>query len=154
MDGCAIMYVVNWPTNAMVQDYVDNMCHFVLNKLKTTDTAIVFDRYYDFSIKSSTRLDRGSTSSRTHLLSLTSPLPAKLVTLSSPCNKVQLIDLICGKLVSMAASMNESHSLLVTGTSPISVEVKHGVIINRNDLLWCNKLIDLFLIMILILLQL
>ena len=66
MDGCAIMYVVNWPTNAMVQDYVDNMCHFVMNKLKTTDTAIVFDQYYDFSIKSSTRLDRVSTSSRTH----------------------------------------------------------------------------------------
>ena len=35
MDGCAIMYVVNWPTNTMVQDYVNNMCHFVLNKLKT-----------------------------------------------------------------------------------------------------------------------
>ena len=43
----------------------------------------------------------------------------------------------------MAASMNESHSLLVTGTSPISVEVKHGVIINRNDLRTTHEEADL-----------
>ena len=52
--------------------YVDNVCDYVLRRLKTADTAIVVDRYYDFSIKSSTRLDRGSSSSQTHMLTLTS----------------------------------------------------------------------------------
>ena len=67
IDGCAILWVVNWPPKASVQDYVDNVCDYVLRRLKTADTAIVFDRYYDFSIKSSTRLDKGSSSSRTEL---------------------------------------------------------------------------------------
>ena len=42
--------------------------------------------------------------------------------------------------------MNESHSLLVTGTSPIPVEVKHGVIINRNDLRTTHEEADLIMV--------
>ena len=60
IDGCAILWVVNWPTKASVQDYVDNVCDYVLRRLKTADIAIVFDRYHDFSIKFSTRLDSSS----------------------------------------------------------------------------------------------
>ena len=125
--GFAILWAVNWPTKASVQDYVDNVCDYVLRRLKTADTAdradtaIVFDRYYDFSIKSSTRLDRGSSSSQTRMLTLTSPFPPKTVTLSSSHNKVQLIKIIYDKLVLMTTSMDEYYSLLVTGTaqSPI-----------------------------------
>ena len=83
IDGCAILWVVNWPTNGLVSDTIANYCDFVFLKLQSHDIAVVFDRYHDFSIKSSTRVDRGKFYARTHFLTPSSPLPGKSVTLTS-----------------------------------------------------------------------
>ena len=55
MDGCAIMWTVNWPHNGSVKDFVDNFCKFVIQRISNAHVYVVFDRYYDFSIKSFTR---------------------------------------------------------------------------------------------------
>ena len=55
IDGCAILWVVNWPTNGLVSDYITNCCDFGFLQMKSHDSAVVFDRYHDFSIKSSTK---------------------------------------------------------------------------------------------------
>ena len=34
IDGCAILWVVNWPTNGLVSDYVKNFCDFIFLPLK------------------------------------------------------------------------------------------------------------------------
>ena len=130
----------------LVSDFVRNVCDYVFKRLKVSDTAIVFDRYYDFSIKSSTRLDRGKFSDRTHTLILTSPLPIKTITLNSSHNKVQLINLICEQLVSMATSMNESRSLLITGPSPPHIEVKQGIALTRDDIQTTHEEADLIMV--------
>ena len=63
IDGSAILWVVNWPSKALVSDYVDNVYAFVLKKLDIGRTYLVFDRYYDFSTKSLTRTGRGKSAS-------------------------------------------------------------------------------------------
>ena len=73
-----------------MSDYIANYCDFVFLKLQSHDMAVVFDGYHDFSIKSSTRADRGKCSAR--ILFLTpSLLPAKSVMLTSASCKSQII---------------------------------------------------------------
>ena len=45
IDGCTILWVINWPTNGLVFDYIVNYCEFVFLKLQSYDIAVVFDRY-------------------------------------------------------------------------------------------------------------
>ena len=42
IDGWAIMWVVNWPTNGLVSDYSANYCDFVFLKRQSHDIAVVF----------------------------------------------------------------------------------------------------------------
>jgi hypothetical protein len=46
IDGCAILWAVNWPTNGLVSDFIENVCDYIFRRLKICDTAVVFDRYY------------------------------------------------------------------------------------------------------------
>ena len=80
------------------------------------------------------------------MLTFASPLPAKSVTLGSSHNKVQLINLICDKLIAVVSSMGESHSLLVTGSAPSPIEVKNGIAITRDDLRTTHEEADLILV--------
>ena len=119
---------------------MENVSHYLLRKLKTADTAIFFDRYYDFSIKSSMRLNRESSSSMTHKLTLTSPLPAKMKL------KITADQSHMRELVLMTTIINESHSLVATDSAPAPIEVKNnGVAINRDDLKTTQEEADLIL---------
>ena len=56
IDGCAILWVVHWPSNGSVQDLVTNVVKHVTSKLKgSTRAHVIFDSYYEYSIKSGTR---------------------------------------------------------------------------------------------------
>ena len=55
IDGSAILWVESWPTKPLVIDYLQNFSSYILQKLATCNIKLVFDRYYDYSIKSSTR---------------------------------------------------------------------------------------------------
>ena len=44
LDGCAILWVVPWPTSGTVQDYLDRFRCYILGRLKKTDIYLVFDR--------------------------------------------------------------------------------------------------------------
>ena len=146
IDGCAVLYIVNWPTEALVQDFVENMCSFIISKLKISDTAVVFDRYHDFSIKSSKRMERQSGLSRSHMLTLTSPLPPKNVTVGSSLNKVQLIKLICIRLIAIVPMLQQSNFLLITDPEPNPIQIQNGVVITRYDLQTTHEEADLILV--------
>ena len=52
IDGCAILWVVHWPSKGHVQDLVTNFVKYVKGKLKGgTRVHIIFDRYCEYSIK-------------------------------------------------------------------------------------------------------
>ena len=91
IDSCTISWVVNWPRIGLVSDYIVNYCDFVFLILQYHDIAVVFDRYHDFSIKSSTRADRGKFPARILFLTPSLPLPAKSVMLTSASCKSQII---------------------------------------------------------------
>ena len=82
-----------------------------MKKLHHSDVHIIFDRYYDYSIKSGTRLARGKEATRRHVLHLNSPLPPQNVTLNVTQNKVQLINYICDTLVNDALEMEGAGNL-------------------------------------------
>ena len=44
LDGCAVLWVVSWPTAGTVQDYLDRFRTYLHKRLKTSDVYLVFDR--------------------------------------------------------------------------------------------------------------
>ena len=83
IEGCAILWVVHWPSKGSVQDLVTNFVKYVKGKLKGgTRVHIIFDRYCEYSIKSGARCSRKAQVSREHQLCLSSPLPPQQVDLT------------------------------------------------------------------------
>lgn len=44
LDGCAVMWVIPWPTNGTVQDYLNNFRTHIMDYLKKGEVYLVFDR--------------------------------------------------------------------------------------------------------------
>lgn len=140
IDGCAILWCIYWPSHGTVQDYVDNCWGYVSQRMHKSHVYLVFDRYYEYSIKSCTRKSRiGKQSVSGHKLRLSTPLPAQHTILTVTENKVQLIDIICEQLQEKARNIpatdaSFNHRLMITGSSQAPSEIHMGVLIVRNDL--------------------
>ena len=52
IDGCAILWIIHWPTSGTLSSYVKGFLKYVLDKASQNDTALIFDRYNEYSIKS------------------------------------------------------------------------------------------------------
>lgn len=52
IDGCAILWIIHWPTSGTLSSYVKGFLKYVLDKVSQNDTALIFDRYNEYSIKS------------------------------------------------------------------------------------------------------
>ena len=136
IDRCAILWVVNWPTNGVVAYFIENVCHFIFGQLKTCSAAVVFDR----------RADRGKFSSRTHLVTGFPPLPPKFKTLASAYSKTQLTKLICDELERKAITSCYSTSLFITGPSATPMKVVNGIAIPRQDMQTSHEEEDLVMV--------
>ena len=140
IDGCAILWIIHWPSHGTVQDFVDGFLMYILEKLSCSDIYLVFDRYHDYSIKSGTRSCRaGSQASRRHKLGLNTLLPSQNIILNVSESKVQLIDMICEQLLLRVKLLQVSnstsyHRLVVTASQDIPKDVYMGTIIQRCDL--------------------
>jgi hypothetical protein len=137
IDGCAMFWVLHWPTSGTVEDYINIFVEYVLKKLHDSDTYVVFDRYYDYSIKSSTRNYRaGKQASRKHQLNLKTPLPPQKVVLTVTDNKKQLIDILCEQLLiqGQISEACQHHKLVVTGSNPVPQEIYKENCTPRQDI--------------------
>ena len=106
----------------------------VFLKIQSYDIAVVFDRSHDFSIKSSTKADKGKFSARNHFLTPSSLLSEKSVTLTSASWKSQIIsDLIDGQ-IQKAVSGSYSNTLLVSGLLATPTDIIREIAIERQDL--------------------
>ena len=54
IDGCSMLWVIPWPTNGIVKDFVINILTYVEKQLQKYDTYLIFDSYYDDSINNAT----------------------------------------------------------------------------------------------------
>ena len=99
VDGCAILWIMQWPKHGTVQqDYVNNALEYIFGNLQHTDVNIICDRYYEYSINSSTKTSRTVQASRRHRLTPSTPLPAQNVVLTVKENTQQIIDTICEQI--------------------------------------------------------
>ena len=44
LDGCAVLWVVPWPANGTVQDYLKRFRAYLINQLRQSDVYLIFDR--------------------------------------------------------------------------------------------------------------
>ena len=147
LDGCAILWVINWPNKGTVADFVNGFTRNVMKRVASQDTYLIFDRYFDFSIKSGTRAARaGDEASRRHRLQLHTPLPPQTVVLTVTENKVQVIDLICQDLIQKAQDEPNEHSLVITFTESVPVVIQGGIVFRRQDLMTCHEEADVIII--------
>ena len=57
VDGGGMIHSsIHWPKEGLVEDLVKGIEHYISKIIKTSDGYLVFDRYFDYSIKSETRL--------------------------------------------------------------------------------------------------
>ena len=98
IDGCAILWVLQWPSKGIIKDVVLNFVKYATNKMHCyRRTHVIFDRYKTI-IKDATRCQRACEATREYKLTMNAPLSQQQVVLSVMKNKVQLIDLICEEL--------------------------------------------------------
>ena len=135
VDGCAVLWKIQWPsTNGTIQDFVKGFNKFIFDMLKNNDVLLVFDRYYDYSIKSVTRENRNiAQSSKKVKITLTGPAHDKNVVLTNKGNKVQLIRIIVESFKDLKMP-HVSRKLIVTGLDPIPFEVAVDKVRDRPDL--------------------
>lgn len=150
LDGSAILWVVPWPADGTVKDYIANFKYAIGKRLLTEDVYLIFDRYYDYSTKSVTRGSRATGVSRVHHLQVDSKLPAQKIVLASSQNKKQLMQLIVDDLVQdkkFHEDNTQHHKLVVTGQDPVPIEISEGgVVISRADLATSHEEADIIIV--------
>ena len=109
----------------------------LMSYLTNSDVYLIFDRYHEYSIKSTMRDGRETGITRKHHLLWTTKLPAEKVVLSSVENKKQLIRILCEELTEdrlFHLRSTGDHKLVVTGEDPCPIEVQNEERSTRYDL--------------------
>ena len=137
IDGSALLWTVHWPADGSVADFIVNVKKRIASYLTNSDVYLIFDRYHEYSIKSTTRDGRETGITRKHHLLRTTKLPAHKVFLSSVENKKQLIRILCEELTEdrlFHLRSTGDHKLVVTGEDPCPIEVQNEEKRIRYDL--------------------
>ena len=146
IDGSAIFWTLEWPKQGTVTDLMESMYEYIETKLIYQDVYFVFDRYYLYSIKGSTRQNRIQNIANHQYFFLSAPLPPREKALSSSSNKKQLIDLIVGFVSEKIADKKLHNSLVITGSENTPIEVTAGNIIQREDLTTTHEEADVIIV--------
>ena len=134
--GIIPCYRGNLTTNGTVKDFGINILTYVEEQLYKCDTYLIFDIYYDDSIKNATRIAMaGKEASRRHQLNLTTPLPLQKVILTVTANKDQLISIIYNYIKENDALLPRNASRFVaTSPVPTPIEIYKGRITPRDNI--------------------
>ena len=115
----------------LFQNLADTFYKYIAENV--TCTWLVFDCYYEYSIKSTTRKESAGNVTHRHQFSLATPLPAPdVVTLTSTENKVQHINIICEYLVKKVAERMTSKRFIVIRSFNILQEICAKVLITKS----------------------
>ena len=98
------------------------------------DVYLVFDRYYDYSIKGVTRAERTKNVALKHTLLLKTRLPEREIALGSMQNKIQLIHLIAKYIISEIVKAFNCRRLFVTSADEVPVLVWNGIQTKKTDM--------------------
>ena len=136
IDGSALLWIIQYPAVGLVKDYLSNIKLYITEKLENSDVYLVFDRYFDYSTKSTTRCARATGASRVYQLRTNTTLPPKKNLLTVTDNKKQLIQLICQDMLNDKTfhESTQTHKLVITGPDDTPTEINNMVLIARNDI--------------------
>ena len=143
LDGCALLWTVHWPEKGTVKDFAEAFYKKVWTFLTQADVYLVFDRYFDFSIKDCTRQERLGKVSKKHAFLLSTILPSQSTVLTSTHNKVQLIEIVGKYLVNNVR--NNSNRLVITSRDFIPTEIHMGENEKREDLYTSHEEADVII---------
>jgi hypothetical protein len=149
IDGSALLWVIPYPAEGLVKDYISNFKVQMAYRLEKYNVYIVFDRYRDYSTKSTTRSARANGASRVFQLHKDSKLPAQKVLLSVSENKKQLIDMIITEILEDDIFMDRNtqhHVLVMTGEEETPLQIKKGQVQERRDIKTMHEEADVILI--------
>ena len=136
VDGGGMLHSsIHWPKDGSAKDLAKGVEMYVSRLLQHSDVCVIFDHYFDKSIKSETRFQRIGNFKRSHQLSVETSLPSKELCMSSLKTKENLIDIITQFLLQQFSTANCQHKLIVTSKSIYPVETSHGLQIKRQDLM-------------------
>ena len=135
VDGGGMLHSsIHWPKDGKVEDLVNGVEQYVNKLINTSDVCIIFDRYFEKSIKSDTRRQRVEAFKRTHHLGINTPLPAKEICMSSTKTKENLIEIIASTLLERFTKKKIQHKLIVTSKDVYPEETHQGIRTKRQDL--------------------
>ena len=125
IDGSAMQWVIKWPINGNVQDFVNGYINYIMKLFNECDVYLVFDRNYEYTAKCVTRSGRaGKASSKKHKITPTMLLTTQKILLNCTANKVQLIDIICEQVIEISINVQPlcrsfKNRRIVTGSNLI-----------------------------------
>ena len=135
IDGGGMLHsAVHWPKNGFVKDFVKGITSYVEKFINVCDSYLIFDRYFEGSIKSETRLQRIGGFRRSHQLTINTELPSKDICMSSTKTKENLIEIIASSLLERFTTSIAEHKLVVTSKSKFPIEILNGKKKVRQDL--------------------
>ena len=136
VDVSAVLWTIDWPSHGTVDTFISNFKFWLSKRITKSDVYLCFDRYHDYSIKSSTRNSR-STMPRVFKLTTLTPLPSRDAVLKNYKNKIQLNKMLCQHILADAEfldSVTQSNVLVVTGEESVPIQVYKGQKSLRMDL--------------------
>ena len=113
IDGSAILWIIDWPANCLVEKITENMLDYLKNLLFRQDVYLFFEQ-------------RAKDWAYWLKLTLEMKLPAKDKVLTCTANKVQLIDIICDFIVQKVSDGGFNHIFVIIGSDDVPIQVSGG----------------------------
>ena len=147
IDVSALLWTLEWPSHRTVDTFISIFKVWLNAQLLEADVHLCFDRYFDYSTKSSTRSARAN-ATRVHQLDRKTPLPARDAVLKNSANKKQLNTMICEEILSddnFLQHATQDHQLVVTAENDLPTQVSRGRKSPRLDLASAHEEADILI---------
>ena len=147
VDASALLWTLNWPTHGTIETFITGFKVWLSKCLSETDVYLCFDRYFDYSTKSTTRSSRTNTT-RVHQLNCKTRLPARDAVLKNSANKKQLNLLICEQILnddSYLQNVTRAHKLVISVDQAAPKQVSKGRKTSHLDLVSTQEEADIII---------
>ena len=146
VDGNTVLWLVHWPLKRKVEDLAEVYFNYVMSHLTEDDVYLVFDRYYDYSIKGVTPAEITKNVALKHSFSLNIRLPEREIALGSMHNKMQLIHLIAKYIISENVKAFNCGRLFLASADEVPALFWNGIKTNEIDLCTTHEEVDIIII--------